>query len=98
LYLFLITVADARGLSYYGHASLIKQLKLSTTRFMQARTQLIKEELISYPHPLYKVLSLETEKNIIHYARNVQMPHQLEIIKQLVGKNEDSKPADEFRK
>jgi len=39
LYLFLITVADARGLSYYGHACLIGQLKLSSTRLVQARNQ-----------------------------------------------------------
>ncbi len=98
LYLFLTTVADARGLSYYGHASLIKQLKFSTTRFMQARTQLIKEDLISYQHPLYQVLSLETEKMKTHDGLHVEMPHQLETIKQLLGKNEGSQTVDEFRK
>ena len=98
LYLFLITVADARGLSYYGHASLIKQLKFSTTRFMQARTLLINEELISYQHPLYQVLSLDTEKKKTHYGRNVQIPHQLGTIKQLVGENQGSQSADEVKK
>ncbi len=98
LYLFLITVADARGLSYYGHASLIKQLKFSTTRFMQARTQLINEELISYQHPLYQVLSLEAEKKKNHDGRHVEIPHQLETIKHTWVKMRVQKNVDEFRK
>ena len=59
LYLFLLTVADARGLSYYSQPLLMKQLKLGTVRFMQARTELIETRLIAYRHPLYQVLALE---------------------------------------
>ena len=59
LYLFLLTVADARGLSFYSQPSLMKQLKFGTVRFMQARTELIEFRLIAYRHPLYQVLALE---------------------------------------
>ena len=59
LYLFLVTVADARGVSYYGQASLMKQLNLSATRFLQARDELVQQRLIAYQHPLYQVLTLE---------------------------------------
>jgi len=59
LYLFLLTVADHRGLSYYSQPSLMKQLSLGTLRFTQARTELIQNKLIAYQHPLYQVLSLE---------------------------------------
>jgi len=59
LYLFLLTVADRKGLSYYSQPSLMKQLKLGTLRFTQARAELIQEELIAYQHPLYQVLSLQ---------------------------------------
>ena len=59
LYLFLLTVADARGLSYYSQPSLMKQLKFGTVRFMQARTELIESRLIAYRHPLYQVLALD---------------------------------------
>lgn len=58
LYLFLLTVADQRGLSYYSQPSLMKQLKFGTVRFAQARAELINSELIAYEHPLYQVLNL----------------------------------------
>ncbi len=58
LYLFLLTVSDPRGLSYYSQPSLMKQLKFGTVRFMQARTELIEIRLIAYKHPLYQVLAL----------------------------------------
>ncbi|NOR81600.1 MAG: hypothetical protein GQ529_12345, partial [Methyloprofundus sp.] len=61
LYLFLLTVADARGLSYYSQPSLMKQLKLGTIRFSQARTELIDTQLIAYQHPLYQVLALQVD-------------------------------------
>ena len=58
LYLFLLTVADARGLSYYSQPRLMKSLKMGTIRFSQARTELIETRLIAYLHPLYQVLAL----------------------------------------
>jgi hypothetical protein len=58
LYLFLLTVADARGLSYYSQPRLMKSLKMGTIRFSQARTELIETRLIAYQHPLYQVLAL----------------------------------------
>lgn len=84
LYLFLVTVADARGLSYYGHARLIGQLKFSTTRLVQARTELITQGLISYQHPLYQVLSIEPQKSSTGYKRKGKSPHQFQAIKQLL--------------
>jgi len=58
LYLFLLTVADHRGLSYYSQPSLMKQLNLGTLKFTQARMELLQAKLIAYKHPLYQVLSL----------------------------------------
>ena len=58
LYLFLVTVADAQGLSYYGEATLGARLHLSTEELHAARAQLIKIELIAYQAPLYQVLAL----------------------------------------
>ena len=61
LYLFLLTVADARGLSYYSQPRLMKSLKMGTIRFSQARTELIETRLIAYQHPLYQVLALAVD-------------------------------------
>jgi len=58
LYLFLVTVADAQGLSYYGHATLARRLHLSETELIAVRSELIALDLIAYQAPLYQVLSL----------------------------------------
>jgi hypothetical protein len=58
LYLFLITVSDAQGLSYYGASTLARRLRLSDEQFAAARQQLIDLELIAYRSPLYQVLAL----------------------------------------
>lgn len=60
LYLFLLTVADAQGLSYYSEAALARSLSLSAPRLSQAREDLIRAGLIAYQHPLYQVLALDT--------------------------------------
>ena len=58
LYLFLVTVADAQGLSYYGEATLAQRLHLSAQELCLAREQLIELELVAYQAPLYQVLAL----------------------------------------
>jgi hypothetical protein len=58
LYLFLVTVADAQGLSYYGESTLTARLHLSSEELVAARAQLIKVDLIAYQAPLYQVLAL----------------------------------------
>jgi len=59
LYLFLITVADARGLSYYSDRSLEKRLTMDSNTLNQARDQLIKNDLVAYKHPFYQILPLD---------------------------------------
>lgn len=59
LYLFLITVADAQGLSYYADASLCQRLSLTSTALHQARQALITRGLVAYQRPLYQVLALD---------------------------------------
>jgi len=58
LYLFLVTVADAHGLSYYADASLSRRLGVDPVRLARARRDLIALDLIAYDPPLYQVLSL----------------------------------------
>jgi hypothetical protein len=59
LYLVLVTVADAQGISYYGDSTLAHMLSMPTARVLQARADLIRLELIAYERPLYQVLSLD---------------------------------------
>jgi hypothetical protein len=58
LYLFLVTVADAQGLSYWGSATLARRLHMDEPGLAAARAQLIALELIAYEPPLYQVLAL----------------------------------------
>src|SRR5262249_34881525 len=59
LYLFLITVADAQGLSYYADASLCQRLSMTSTELHQARQALLTRDLVAYQPPLYQVLALD---------------------------------------
>jgi hypothetical protein len=59
LYLFLVTVADAQGLSYYADPSLCQRLSLTSTELHQARQVLIARGLVAYQRPLYQVLALD---------------------------------------
>jgi len=58
LYLVLVTVADAQGLSYYSEATLGRLLQLDLVQLAQARQQLVSADLLAYQKPLYQVLAL----------------------------------------
>jgi hypothetical protein len=58
LYLFLVTVADVQGLSYYSDAAIGRHLNIEPLRLTAARQQLERADLIAYRKPLYQVLSL----------------------------------------
>ena len=59
LYLLLVTVADAQGLSYYADASIGRLLSLGPEPLAAAREALIHNGLIAYEPPLYQVLALD---------------------------------------
>ena len=58
LYLFLVTVADIHGLSYYSDTAIGRHLKLDPLQLAAARRQLEQADLIAYRKPLYQVLAL----------------------------------------
>lgn len=59
LYLVLVTVADAEGLSYYSESSLERMLNMEQAQLLGARRQLCQAGVLAYEKPLYQVLSLE---------------------------------------
>lgn len=59
LYLFLITVSDLEGLSYYSDQAICRRLRIEPAALTAARLHLQKADLIAYQKPLYQVLSLE---------------------------------------
>jgi hypothetical protein len=58
LYLFLVTVGDVHGLSYYSDAAIARHLNLDVAALAAARQQLLQADLIAYQKPLYQVLAL----------------------------------------
>jgi hypothetical protein len=58
LYFFLVSVSDARGLSFYADPTVSKLLKIDAQELTQARRALIDAGLILYQYPLYQVLAL----------------------------------------
>jgi hypothetical protein len=58
LYLFLVTVADAQGLSWYGDASTARRLSIDEARLRRARDDLIRAGLLVYARGLYQLLAL----------------------------------------
>ena len=64
LYLVLVTVADAQGLSYYSDASLERMLRFGHAGLCAARSALARAGLLVYQKPLYQVLSLEQPERL----------------------------------
>lgn len=63
LYLFLVTVADSQGLSYYSDCSLMKRLSMDAVILNEARHNLLTLELVAYEKPLYQVLPLPEDSS-----------------------------------
>lgn len=62
LYLFLVTVADAQGLSYFGEPTLMQRLHLQAAELHAARERLVELQLLAYQTPLYQVLELPVSR------------------------------------
>ncbi len=61
LYLFLVTVGDADGLSFYGLDSLSLNLNMDKNDIIKYRNELISIDLIAYKKPLYQILDLSIQ-------------------------------------
>ena len=78
LYLFLVTVADAQGLSYYADQTLCQRLTMENNTLSRARQELIEIGLIAYQKPLYQVLALDTPSKTSH-----KYPGELQSLAQI---------------
>jgi replication initiation and membrane attachment protein DnaB len=78
LYLFLVTVADAQGLSYYSEKTLTQRLNMEEHILARARLELIDIGLVAYQKPLYQVLALDTPTKTSH-----EYPGELQSLAQI---------------
>ncbi|MHC1724413.1 MAG: hypothetical protein AB9866_03600 [Syntrophobacteraceae bacterium] len=94
LYLFLVTVADHEGLSYYSDSSVMTRLSMDIATLDSARQNLIRIGLIAFESPLYQVLSLEPfiQTDRVPYPRQsmeaMDQPVPItQIFKRIMGEN-----------
>lgn len=83
LYLFLVTVADVQGLSYYSDASIGRRLRMDLMQLAAARRQLEQMELIAYAKPLYQVLALEVPCAAVPGERSGRTHSLAEILRRV---------------
>ena len=82
LYLFLVTVADAEGLSFYSDSSVCRIRSISQQILSGARAELARAGLIAYQKPLYQVLSLDPGERGPESARHYP---QLEALTKMLA-------------
>lgn len=84
LYLFLVTVSDAEGISFYGLESLSLHLNMDKNDIVKHRNELISFDLIAYKKPLYQVLDL-----------SIQTKEETAVFKSLLKKAVQKEKQDE---
>jgi len=90
LYLFLVTVGDAQGLSYYGEAALCRQLQIRPEQLHLARERLIAADLLAFQAPIYQVLALPEPTLLSTPApkRIEAQRHLHQLLEQLRGRHD----------
>ena len=58
VYLFLIAVSDADGVSYWGDSAICDRLRIAKAELKRARSELEQEGLIAFEKPIWQVLQL----------------------------------------
>lgn len=58
LYLFLVTVSDGEGVSWWSERSLSARLGMDADRIRQARAELEAADLLAYEAPVWQLLQL----------------------------------------
>lgn len=59
LYLFLVTVSDSQGMSYYSDQTLQKRIGLGDVSLETVRQELVTQRLVGWLRPLYQILPLD---------------------------------------
>ena len=77
LYLFLVLVADRKGLSYYSFDKICSLLRIYPDEYLLARNALIQKELIAFDGHLFQVLSLP-DKPITQIAKPLKTQQEMD--------------------
>ena len=76
LYLFLVTVADGDGVSYYSDETLCGHLGLNLYDLSKFRRELVESGLVAWSRPFYQVLALpRAGENRPDFKETPRKPH-----------------------
>ena len=84
LYLFLLTVADPQGASYYSERSLCQRLRMAPAQLTQTRRELIERDLLAYRAPIYQVLALNEAAPVATISTAAQAEHHLKTLRRVL--------------
>jgi len=93
LYLFLITVADAQGLSYYSDAAICRRLRLEPRQLTAVRQQLVQAQLVAYQKPLYQVLALDSTVGDKGEERAGKVQSTADILRRVLQATQDTEES-----
>jgi hypothetical protein len=85
LYLFLATVSDSQGLSYYSAPSICQWLQVDLEGLQAIRQSLIDAGLLAYRKPLYQLLALPKAQALTAGPRTGQVHSLGELLRKLAG-------------
>lgn len=85
LYLFLATVADSQGLSYYSDPSVCQWLAVDLAQLQVIRQQLVRAGLLAYEKPLYQLLALPKPVSLSEGPRTSQIRSVGELLRKIAG-------------
>ncbi len=85
LYLFLATVADSQGLSYYSDPSVCQWLAVDLPGLRVIRQQLVRAGLLAYQKPLYQLLALPAPVSLTEGPRTGQIRSVGELLRKIAG-------------
>ncbi len=85
LYLFLATVSDSQGLSYYSDACACRWLEIDLAHLALIRQQLIRASLLAYQKPLYQLLNLPKAVALAEEPRTGQIRSVGELLRKIAG-------------
>ncbi len=87
LYLLLIVVGDREGKNFYAISSIGKILRMEPFEVYRAKDELLKEQLIDYQKPYWRVLTLT-------YGKRSEVINSLSpLVQQVLEKNKEAMDA-----
>lgn len=84
-YLFLLSVSDSEGLSYYGEKRIAEELGIPEDSISSLRQELIKARLIAYSQGIYQLLDLQEVKYAASKSQFTGVCKASDVLSALIG-------------